>query len=57
MFGIFCDFQTDTRKLLLEYSQKNHPLLKTFFTSGYKETYYDILEEQILCTNAGIVEL
>lgn len=47
MYGISFAGKMDTRKLLLDYSKSEHPMLKDFPTEGVRDVFYDILDNQI----------
>jgi NADH:ubiquinone oxidoreductase subunit C len=49
MYGINFFFKNDTRRLLLDYTKVEHPLLKNFQSEGFNETFYNILDNQV-CT-------
>lgn len=57
MYGINFLFKTDSRKLLLDYSKIEHPLLKDFPTESLKDVFYDILDNQITYQNNETTEL
>lgn len=57
MYGINFLFKTDTRKLLLDYSKIEHPLLKDFPSEGIKDVFYDILDNQVIYLNNETTEL
>lgn len=50
MYGIHFRNQWDSRNLLLEYSFNQHPLLKSFPTTGYEEVKYDLTTNWIVRT-------
>ena len=57
MYGINFLFKTDSRKLLLDYSKIEHPLLKDFPSESTKDVFYDILDNQISYQNNETTEL
>lgn len=57
MYGIYLSNKNDTRKLLLEYSHFQYPLLKTYPCNGYTEIYYDVFEAQVVIQKNEIIEL
>jgi len=57
MFGIFYKFKLDSRKLLLDYSKQEYPLLKTYPCEGYNEVFYSLLDNQVIFNKNEIVEL
>ena len=57
MFGInFCN-KKDIRKLLLDYTKIENPLLKDFPTEGFSEVFYDFFEDQVVFVNNDSIEL
>jgi len=57
MYGINFLFKQDTRKLLLDYSKIEHPMLKDFPSEGVKDVFYDILDNQVTYSNNETTEL
>lgn len=57
MYGINFLFKSDTRKLLLDYSKIEHPLLKDFPSEGVKDVFYDILDNQVTYVSNETTEL
>lgn len=57
MYGIFFRNKKDTRKLLLDYSRTEFPLLKDFSSEGYVDCFYNIFENDVTYINNDIVEL
>jgi len=57
MFQLNYAYKKDNRNLLLDYSQNEHPMLKDFPTEGYKDLYYDFIEENLMYINHHYVEL
>lgn len=57
MYGVNYNFKSDTRKLLLDYSKIEHPLLKDFPSEGVKDVFYDILDNQVTYVNNETTEL
>ena len=57
MYGVNFIFKTDSRKLLLDYSKIEHPLLKDFPSEGVKDVFYDILDNQVNFSNNETTEL
>ncbi len=57
MYGVHFSGKMDTRKLLLDYSKIEHPMLKDFPTEGLKDVFYDILDNQIEYVLHETVEL
>lgn len=57
MFGVnYCN-KKDIRKLLLDYSKVENPLLKDFPTEGFSEVFYDFFEDQVIFVNSDAIEL
>lgn len=57
MFGCVFYNKTDTRKLLLDYSQIQHPLLKKYPCMGHLETFFDLFENQVSSITSEVIEL
>jgi len=57
MFKVSYNLKTDTRRLLLDYSKQENPLLKDYPTEGFNDVVYSIFEDQVVYTNSTIVEL
>jgi NADH dehydrogenase (ubiquinone) Fe-S protein 3 len=57
MFGINYYNKKDIRKLLLDYSKVESPLLKDFPTEGFSEVFYDFFEDQVVYLNNDSIEL
>lgn len=57
MYGIYFLWKTDVRKLLLDYSKNDAPLLKDFPVSGYQDYFYNILEDTVSYYNNEVIEL
>lgn len=57
MYGLNFLFKSDSRKLLLDYSKIEHPMLKDFPSEGIKDVFYDILDNQVTYTNNETTEL
>lgn len=57
MFSINFHNKKDIRKLLLDYSKLENPMLKDFPTEGFSETFYDFFEDQVIFLNNSSIEL
>jgi NADH:ubiquinone oxidoreductase subunit C len=57
MFGINYQNKVDIRKLLLDYSKVENPLLKDFPVEGFSEVFYDFFEDQIIFSSNASLEL
>ena len=57
MFRISYDSKTDTRRLLLDYSKQENPLLKDYPVEGFNDAFYNFFEDQVVCYNSTVVEL
>ncbi len=57
MYGIHYKWKTDTRKLLLDYSKIEHPLLKEFQCEGIQDVFYNIFDNQVILLKNETVEL
>ncbi len=57
MFRISYNLKTDTRRLLLDYSKQESPLLKDYPTEGFNDVFYNFFEDQVVYNNSTVVEL
>jgi NADH:ubiquinone oxidoreductase subunit C len=57
MFKISYGFKTDTRRLLLDYSKQENPLLKDYPVEGFNDVFYNFFEDQVVYNNATVIEL
>lgn len=57
MYNINYKWKIDTRKLLLDYSKLEYPLLKEFQCEGKQDVFYNIFENQVVITRGETVEL
>jgi len=57
MFKINFKFKLDNRRLLLDYSKQEHPLLKEYPTEGFNDVFYNFFEDQVISNNLTVVEL
>lgn len=57
MFKISYNNKTDTRRLLLDYSRQENPLLKDFPTEGFNDAFYSFFEDQVVYNNSTVIEL
>lgn len=57
MFRVSYDFKTDTRRLLLDYSKQENPLLKDYPVEGFNDAFYNFFEDQVVYNNSTVVEL
>ncbi len=57
MFGINYTFKNDIRKLLLDYSKNENPMLKDFPCEGYSDVFYNVFEEQVTFRANDVIEL
>ena len=57
MYGVFFYLKTDTRKLLLDYSMVENPMLKDFSCESSTDTFYNIFEEKVCYIQNNIIEL
>ena len=57
MYNVIFLNKTDTRRLLLDYSKNENPLLKNYPSSGYTELFYNIFENQVTATNVEVIDL
>jgi len=57
MFRISYNLKTDTRRLLLDYSKQENPLLKDYPVEGFNDAFYNFFEDQVVYNNSTVVEL
>jgi len=57
MFGFSFLNKRDCRRLLLDYSRSDNPMLKKFPTEGLVDIYYDFFENKLLYLQNDYVEL
>ena len=57
MFRIQYKHKVDTRRLLLDYTKNENPLLKDFPIGGFNDVYYNFFEDQIVSTTTTFIEL
>jgi len=50
MFGINFIFKKDLRKLLIDYSSVDNPLIKNYPSEGFLDIFYNFFEDQVLLT-------
>lgn len=57
MFKISYSNKIDTRRLLLDYSKQENPLLKDFPVEGFNDLYYSFFDDQVIYNFTSNVEL
>lgn len=57
MFKISYNLKIDSRRLLLDYSKQENPLLKDFPVEGFKDIFYDFFEDQVVYNHSTAVEI
>lgn len=57
MFRISYSNKIDTRRLLLDYSKQENPLLKDYPVEGFNDAFYSFFEDQVVYNNSTVVEL
>lgn len=57
MYGLFFYFKHDTRKLLLDYSKIENPMLKDFPSEGLSDVFYNFFYNQVITGKNEVVEL
>ena len=57
MFRVSYKSKTDTRRLLLDYSKQENPLLKDYPMEGFNDAFYNLFEDQVTYSNSTVVEL
>ena len=57
MFRVAYNFKIDKRRLLLDYSKQENPLLKDYPVEGFNDVFYNLFEDQVVYNNSTVVEL
>lgn len=57
MFKISFLNKTDSRRLLLDYSKQENPLLKDFPSEGFNDLFYSFFDDQVVYNYTSTVEL
>ncbi len=57
MFRVSYLNKIDTRRLLLDYSKQENPLLKDYPVEGFNDAFYSFFEDQVVYNNSTVVEL
>ena len=57
MFRISYNNKIDTRRLLLDYSKQENPLLMDYPSEGFNDAFYSLFEDQVVYNNSTVVEL
>lgn len=57
MYGIFFFLKKDNRKLLLDYSKNENPLLKDYPCEGVTDVFYNFFDLQINYIQNEVIEL
>ena len=57
MFHVSYNNKIDSRRLLLDYSKKENPLLKDYPTEGFSDTFYNFFEDQVVYNTSTVIEL
>ena len=57
MFRVSYNNKIDTRRLLLDYSKQENPLLKDYPSEGFNDAFYSLFEDQVIYNNSTVVEL
>lgn len=57
MFNVSFFNKIDTRRLLLDYSKQENPLLKDYPCEGFNDVFYSFFEDQVVYNNSTSVEL
>ena len=57
MYNILYTAKNDTRRLLLDYSRNENPLLKNYSCDGNSDLFFNLFENQIYSKKAEVVEL
>ena len=57
MFKVVFKNKVDRRRLLLDYSRQENPLLKSFPSEGYNDVFFSLFENQVIYDKNIITEL
>jgi len=57
MFKVIFKHKIDKRRLLLDYSRQENPLLKNFPSEGYNDVFFNFFENQVVYGKNTITEL
>ena len=57
MFGVNYYFKKDLRKLLLDYSSLENPMLKVYPSEGFFDVFYNFFDNQVTSGEISVVEL
>jgi NADH:ubiquinone oxidoreductase subunit C len=57
MYGFFFSLKKDGRKLLLDYSKIENPLIKDFPSEGFYNVFYNFFFNQVTTIKNEVVEL
>ena len=57
MFKVSFFNKIDARRLLLDYSKQENPLLKDYPCEGFNDVFYSFFDDQVICNNSTVVEL
>lgn len=57
MYGVLFYWKNDARKLLLDYSKMENPMLKDFPCEGLQDVFYNFFENQVVVQKNEVVEL
>lgn len=57
MYGLLYYWKNDARKLLLDYSKMENPMLKDFPCEGIQDVFYNFFENQVVIHKNEVVEL
>ena len=57
MYGVYFHLKSDTRKLLLDYTFTEFPMLKDFTCENSQDVFYNIFDEKVSYIRNNIIEL
>ena len=49
--------KTDTRRLLLDYTKQENPLLKDYPVEGFNDVFFNFFEDQVVVNTLSVIEL
>jgi NADH-quinone oxidoreductase subunit C len=57
MYGLLYYWKNDIRKLLLDYSKLENPMLKDFPCEGVQDVFYNFFENQVIVSRVETIEI
>ncbi len=57
MYGLNFTWKQDTRKLLLDYTKLEYPMLKNYQSEGNQDVFYNMINNQVIVLKNSTIEL